>query len=389
MRILTVVGARPNFMKIAPFLREIVKYNVENKSQIQNSLIHSGQHYDDFMSKNFFESLKIPKPEINLNVGSGSHAEQIGKTMISFEKIILEQKPDWVVVVGDVNATLACSVIAKKHHINVCHIEAGLRSGDITMPEEINRIVTDRLSDLLLTPDYFSSDNLRKERIPEERIGFVGNIMIDALDNNKEEASKLKIDRIISDNLIKGQGLVPIVKKHDYKQDCEFGLVTMHRPSNVDQRNVLKNIVDYFKNDIARELLLIWPIHPRSEMRLKEFGLWNKLIENDNFLLLHPINYHEMLRLNMSAKVMFTDSGGLQEECTVLGTPCITLRWNTERPITLRENGGVSVLVGNNVDLIRIEYDKSINYERNPFRPDLWDGRTAERCVDALMNFHN
>src|SRR6056297_1297488 len=205
MKIISVVGARPNFMKIAPFIRAIFDYNQQNRNKIEHKLVHTGQHYDDRMSKTFFESLGIPEADINLGVGSGSHSEQVGKTMIEFEKVLEQEKPDWIVVVGDVNATLACSVAARKLHVKVCHIEAGLRSGDERMPEEINRLVTDRLSNLLLTPDKLSSENLRKEGVPEEKIKFVGNIMIDTLEANRHKAEDLDINEIIKNNLIPGQ----------------------------------------------------------------------------------------------------------------------------------------------------------------------------------------
>ena len=205
MKIISVVGARPNFMKIAPFMHEVIKYNKENDSIIEHLLVHTGQHYDDRMSKAFFEALNIPNADINLGIGSGSHAEQVGNTMIAFEKVLLEHQPDWVIVLGDVNATLACSVTAKKLHIKVCHIEAGLRSGDEKMPEEINRLVTDRLSDLLLTPDTLSIENLKKEGVPDSKIKFVGNIMIDTLESNRDKAAKMEISEIIEENLISDQ----------------------------------------------------------------------------------------------------------------------------------------------------------------------------------------
>lgn len=391
MKIISAVGARPNFIKIAPFIKEIEKYNKQSNpltnKPLNHLLVHTGQHYDDCMSKAFFKKLNIPEADINLGVGSGTHAEQIGQTMIEFEKVLIEERPDWVVVVGDVNATLSCSVTAKKQHIKVCHIEAGLRSGDIKMPEEINRLVTDRISDLLLTPDELSSENLRKEGLPEEKIKFVGNIMIDTLETNKEKASKLKIDQIINDNLIDGQSATWNPQLGNPNLETAYGLMTMHRPSNVDKKDIMTPIINFLTNEVARDMPLIWPVHPRSQKRLLEFGLWNKVIGADNFILLHPLEYHDMLRLNMDTTIMFTDSGGLQEECTVLGTPCLTLRWNTERPITLRVNGGVSVLVGNNIERIRKEYQEALKLDRSPKRPKLWDGKTAERCIDAILNF--
>jgi UDP-N-acetylglucosamine 2-epimerase (non-hydrolysing) len=380
MKIISVVGARPNFMKIAPFIRAIEKHNHENGGGIQHLLIHTGQHYDLRMSEAFFKALNIPDPDINLEIGSGSHAEQLGYTMIAFEKVLLEHKPDWVVVVGDVNATLSCSVAAKRLNIKVCHIEAGLRSGDLSMPEEINRLVTDRISDLLLTPDTISSANLLNEGTPEHKIAFVGNIMIDTLEANRERAAALTLSDIIINNLSKGytfRGATP--------SDNSYAVMTLHRPSNVDQKKVFVPIIEFLLNEVTKDFTLIWPIHPRAEKQLKAFGLWERVLRNGSLILLEPIGYREMLRLNMGAKIMLTDSGGLQEECCVLGTPCLTLRWNTERPVTLCEYGGASVLVGNDIDRIREEYQISILKERKHMRPELWDGRTAERCLKAIL----
>jgi UDP-N-acetylglucosamine 2-epimerase (non-hydrolysing) len=380
MKIISVVGARPNFMKIAPFIRAIENYNKKKKiGEIQHILVHTGQHYDVRMSESFFRSLLIPDPDINLEIGSGSHAEQLGNTMIAFEKVLLIHDPDWVVVVGDVNATLACSVIAKRHNKKVCHIEAGLRSGDMTMPEEINRLVTDRLSDLLLTPDKLSSQNLLKEGTPADKIEFVGNIMIDTLEFNRDFASGLQVNSVVEKNLITGSNDVfPLIN------DNEYGVVTLHRPSNVDSPLVFKPIIDFLLNEVTKDMVLLWPIHPRAGKQLKSMGMWEKVQAHPLLVLLEPLGYHEMLRLNMGARIVFTDSGGLQEECCVLGTPCLTLRWNTERPVTLREHGGVSVLVGNNLDRIREEYQKTIKTVRYPSRPELWDGHTADRIVKIL-----
>jgi UDP-N-acetylglucosamine 2-epimerase (non-hydrolysing) len=390
MKIISVVGARPNFMKIAPFIQAIVQYNkliTVNSKLISHLLVHTGQHYDDRMSKTFFEELGIPKADINLGIGSGSHAEQVGQTMIAFEKVLEAEKPDWVVVVGDINATLACSVTAKKMHTKVCHIEAGLRSGDERMPEEINRLVTDRLSDLLLTPDTLSSENLRKEGVIEDKIKFVGNIMIDTLESNRNKAQKLDVTKVIESNLIDGQNfeIQTLIQGDIGIEQGSFALLTMHRPSNVDQKEILEPIIRFLLDEVSGDMPIIWPIHPRTQNQLQIFGLWNEVIANDKLILLHPLGYHEMLKLNMAAKIMLTDSGGLQEECTVLGTPCLTLRWNTERPITLRENGGASVLVGNNITRIREEYKNTLKLNRTPDRPELWDGKTAERVLKSIL----
>jgi len=381
MKIISVVGARPNFMKIAPFIKAISDFNKNHASKIEHLLVHTGQHYDDRMSKAFFTALEIPDAELNLGVGSGSHAEQVGNTMIKFEKVLESVKPDWVVVVGDVNATLACSVTAKKLHIKVCHIEAGLRSGDNKMPEEINRLVTDRLADLLLIPDRLSEENLLKEGTPQKNIVFVGNIMIDTLETNREKSGKLEIVSILKNNKLLPRQLAPA------RMNGEYALITLHRPSNVDKKEVFEPIINFLIDEVANDMNIIWPIHPRTQKRLQESGLWDRVTSIATLILLHPIGYHEMLRLNMDARIMLTDSGGLQEECTVLGTPCLTLRWNTERPITLREHGGASVLVGNNVERIRSEYHHTLKLNRVPQRPEYWDGKTAMRCVEAIVNY--
>lgn len=380
MKIISVVGARPNFMKIAPFIKAIEDYNKIYSGKIQHILVHTGQHYDNRMSKLFFEALGIPDADINLGIGSGSHAEQVGNTMIAFEKILKQEKPDWVVVVGDVNATLACSVTAKKENIRVCHIEAGLRSGDMTMPEEINRLVTDRLSDLLLVPDKISEKNLLAEGCRPEQIVLVGNIMIDTLDSNLEKASKIDLASLIKNNLAQGE------KGKLALQDGNFAVVTLHRPSNVDDKSTFQEVIAFLIDDTARKIPVVWPVHPRTEKRLKDFSLWTKLLENTNIQLLSPLGYHEMLRLNNGARIMLTDSGGLQEECTVLGTNCITMRWNTERPVTLLEHGGVSVLVGNDVKLLDKEFNRLLARKVSPVRPEMWDGKTAMRCVKAIVS---
>lgn len=377
MKIISVVGARPNFMKIAPFIHAIKNWNIKSENRIEHLLVHTGQHYDDRMSKAFFKALNIPDADINLGIGSGTHAEQVGNTMIEFEKVLRKEKPNWVVVVGDVNATLACSVTAKKEHIKCCHIEAGLRSGDITMPEEVNRLVTDRLSDLLLTPDKLSIENLLKEGTEQKRIKFVGNIMIDTLEAQRSKAEELQINEVIERNTLD--------KRQVYIEENNYALMTLHRPSNVDKKEVFEPIIDFLINKVAADMPLLWPIHPRAKKQLELFGIYDKVEKCSNIILLHPLNYHDMLRLNMGAKIMLTDSGGLQEECTVLGTPCLTLRWNTERPITLREHGGASVLVGNSIERITTEYHKTLSEDRKPVRPELWDGKTAGRCLEEIV----
>ncbi len=383
MKLISVVGARPNFMKIAPFVHAIEKHNRQSEDKIEHILVHTGQHYDDRMSRNFFQVLNIPEADINLGIGSGTHAEQVGQTMIAFEKVLQKEKPDWVVVVGDVNAICAASITAKKEHVKCAHIEAGLRSFDRTMPEEINRVVADSLSDLHFTPDRIANQNLLNEGIPAEKIKFVGNIMIDTLDAHYHRAAELNLDEVVRNNLYFPD------YEHARLEMERFVLLTMHRPSNVDDEQTLKPIIDFFTSKVSRDLNIVWPVHPRTEKYLRAFNLWDELVDNPNIFLLYPVGYLEMLKLNMCAKLTFTDSGGLQEESTVLGTPCITLRFNTERPVTLLENEGVSVLVGNEIDKIARTYNDLIKKPRHAVRPELWDGATAERIVETLSMFKN
>lgn len=386
MKIISVVGARPNFMKIAPFIKAIAEHNRLGGEQIDHLLVHTGQHYDDNMSRAFFKALDIPDADINLGIGSGSHAEQVGRTMIEFEKVVRAEKPDWVVVVGDVNATCACSITARKEQVKCAHIEAGLRSGDMAMPEEINRLVTDRLANLLLTPDRLSSENLRQEGVAEDRIRFVGNIMIDTLETQRARAEKLDPCAVVANALLPGQRPLNAVQENDL-QSGRVAVMTLHRPSNVDDPEILSKIMDFLMDEVAGDMPLVWPVHPRTMKQMERFELWDKAMAHPNFLLVTPLGYHDLLRLNMSARIMLTDSGGLQEECCVLGTPCLTLRWNTERPVTLREHGGASVLVGNNVAKIRKEYQATLAMDRRPLRPELWDGKTAGRIVEAISSF--
>ena len=391
MKIISVVGARPNFMKIAPFIRAIEKHNAEagrqssgSDEKVEHILVHTGQHYDHQMSQTFFDALNIPPADIHLGVGSGTHAEQVGNTMIEFEKVVMDEKPDWVVVVGDVNATLACAVTAKKLHVKCCHIEAGLRSGDWTMPEEINRIVTDRLSDLLLTPDKLSIENLKGEGVPDEKIGFVGNIMIDTLEAQREQASGLSIAEVLKENVLmegalKEDASIPEVEGGNY------AVMTLHRPSNVDHKEVFVPLIDFLTGEVTSDMPLIWPIHPRARKKLELFGQWDRVVNTKNLVLLNPVGYHELLRLNMSAKLILTDSGGLQGESVALGVRCLILRNNTEWTVTLKEHGGSSVLVGNSIERIRKEYRNVMDESFQGKLPELWDGETAGRCLEAII----
>lgn len=376
MKIVSVVGARPNFMKVAPLCRALKKYK-----NVKHVLVHTGQHYDVRMSEQFFRELDIPSPDVNLEIGSGTHAEQVGRTMMAFEKVIDAEKPDWVVVLGDVNATISCSICAKKQHVKCAHVEAGLRSRDMDMPEEINRLVTDRLSDLLFTPDTLSNANLKAEGVPSQKIKFVGNIMIDTLERERSKAEKIDLNGIIAENRIDEQMSIEAPRLADES----FIAMTMHRPSNVDQAETLVPAIRFMLDEVAKTYPIVWAIHPRAMKQLKAFGLWDEVVKHPNMILVKPLGYHAMLRLNMGAKLFMTDSGGLQEECCVLGTPCLTMRWNTERPVTLAKNGGASVLVGNDVKKIRAAYRKALKETRKSMRPKLWDGKTAERIAKILV----
>lgn len=370
MRIMSIVGARPNFMKVAPFARALQGRSVEHV------LVHTGQHYDHGMSRAFFDELELPEPDVNLGVGSGSYGYQFGRTMIEFEKVLISFKPTWVVVVGDVNATAACSIIARNHQVRVAHIEAGLRSNDWEMPEEINRVLTDRVSNLLFTTDSFADENLLREGVRPEAICRVGNIMIDTMVHERGRAALLDPIEFLARNLL--------VARPAAVTPAGYLLLTMHRPSNVDDPVTLAPLVDVLV-ELAETAPLIFPVHPRTKLRLEEFNLWDRLVGHPHVLPVKPLTYREMLRLTLEARVVLTDSGGLQEETTVLGVPCLTLRWNTERPVTLIENGGTSQLVGNNPTRIRDSFQMALNQCRTAAPPALWDGHTAERIVERTL----
>ncbi len=358
--ILLVVGARPNFMKIAPIHAELKRRGID---QI---ILHTGQHYDENMSKVFFDDLGIPKPDIYLGIGSGSHAEQTAKVMVEFEKVCLQNNPSWVVVVGDVNSTVACSMVCAKLHIKCAHVEAGLRSFDRRMPEEINRLITDAIADLLLTPSPDGDENLRNEGVIEDRILCVGNIMIDSLFSSLEKA---KTSTIISDlSLTLG----------------EYAILTLHRPSNVDEVEPFERILSALEV-IGERLPIVFPVHPRTEKMAEKFGLKQRLESIPNIILIDPAGYLDFVSLMANSKMALTDSGGLQEETTALGIPCITLRENTERPITVIE--GTNVIVGNDTQAIISAAEDVFNTGGKAGRiPHLWDGNTAKRIVNALLS---
>ena len=363
MKFLLVAGARPNFMKIAPIM-EAFRMQQQQRSGLDVVLVHTGQHYDPKMSDGFFEDLRIPHPDINLGVGSGSHAQQTARVMTAFEEVCLNQRPDWVVVVGDVNSTMACTITARKLGIRVAHVEAGLRSYDMTMPEEINRLCTDVLADLLFTTDPIAGDNLRREGVAEERIRFVGNTMIDTLLLHKDRARALPLPG----------GL----------RAGEFAVLTLHRPGNVDQRETLCPLFAVIR-EIAQRIPVVFPAHPRTVGRLKEFGLLAEIQHGSAIRLVDPLSYLPFIGLVMNCRMVLTDSGGIQEETTVLGIPCITMRPNTERPITCEL--GTNILAGTDPERIRAAALAILDGQVRPSSiPDKWDGHAAERIVEMLLS---
>src|SRR5439155_14049301 len=351
--IFLVVGARPNFMKAAPLQQQLDR----RSALFHTRIIHTGQHYDADMSDIFFQDLDLPLPDHFLGIGSGSHAEQTGRVMMAFEAVCLEERPDLVIVVGDVNSTMACAITAKKLRIPVAHVEAGLRSRDWTMLEEVNRVVTDRISDLLFTPSRDADQNLLREGVSPERIHFVGNVMIDSLLAN--------LPKTESRNTLAKMG----VKKGRYVT------LTLHRPSNVDEPKVLAGIVDVLI-DLAHELPIIWPLHPRAKKNLKAFGILGRLENTLGVKITEPLGYLDMLSLNQHARMIITDSGGLQEEATVLGVSCITLRENTERPVTVE--AGCNRVVGSHPETIRAALFSTLSMNGQNIRiPELWDGKAS------------
>jgi UDP-N-acetylglucosamine 2-epimerase (non-hydrolysing) len=359
IKIINVVGARPNFMKMAPIIAAIQR----RPGEARQILVHTGQHYDETMSQAFFRDLEMPPPDIYLGVGSGTHAEQTARVMLAFEPVLNEERPDWVVVVGDVNSTLACALVASKRTTRVAHVEAGLRSFDRTMPEEINRVLTDQMADLLLTPSPDADANLLREGIRPDRIVRVGNVMIDTL------MRRLAVSR--------GSGILDQLNL----RSSGFAVLTLHRPANVDDAGTLRGIFSAL-GEVARKLPVIFPAHPRTQARLREFGIERPR----GVMILEPMGYLDFLHLWSNARLVMTDSGGLQEETTALAVPCLTLRENTERPITVEQ--GTNNVVGR--DPVRIvEAVSQVLSNGHPAArraPELWDGRTAERIVEALLS---
>lgn len=357
-------------MKVAPILAAAQRYNERAGSPVFTScLVHTGQHYDRQMSELFFEELGMPRPDINLNVGSGSHGAQTGRIMEAFEPVLERERPDLVLVVGDVNSTLACAIDAKKLGIPVAHVEAGLRSGDMGMPEEINRRATDAIVDLHFTTDRLADECLRAEGIAPECIHFVGNVMIDTLLAHRDRA-------------LARDGLVTLGLQEATGQAHPYALVTLHRPGNVDDRRVLAGIGEALAH-LGRHMPVVFPVHPRARARLEQFGLGERFSADRGIRLIEPLGYLDFINLVARARIVLTDSGGIQEETTVLGVPCLTLRPNTERPITVRE--GTNRLVGHDRDDIVRAID---DFLRAPpvagGIPERWDGRAAERIIAIL-----
>ena len=360
LKVLNIVGARPNFMKIAPIVREMRR----RTGEFQPLIVHTGQHYDQAMSDSFFEDLGIPQPDFHLEVGSHSHAVQTARIMTAFEPVVLQEKPDWVLVVGDVNSTIACALVCSKLGVKIAHVEAGLRSRDRTMPEEINRILTDAISDLLLTTSQDADENLKAEGVSTGKIKFVGNVMIDSL----LYSLKLAEDSRVREDLdLAG---------------TDYAVLTLHRPSNVDDETVFGGLLDALVS-ISEKIPIVFPAHPRTKANIENFG-FAETIKRSQIKLIEPLGYLDFMRLYSGAKLVLTDSGGLQEETTALSIPCLTLRENTERPITISH--GTNILVGTNPERIKQAAFEVLNSEISTDKkiPPLWDGRAAERICDCL-----
>lgn len=360
MKILSIVGARPNFMKVAPLHRAFMAHG-----GIVSKIVHTGQHYDARMSDIFFNQLGLPTPDYFLGVGGGSHTQQTARIMLAFEEILLSEKPDLVLVVGDVNSTIACTLVAVKEHIPVAHVEAGLRSGDRTMPEEINRLVTDAISDLLFVSEQSGLDNLASEGVPQEKVIFAGNVMIDSLVQFEQQADR--------SDILDTAGLTP----------CGYALVTMHRPANVDTLEGLTAVAQIVLNT-AGQLKVAFPIHPRTLKNMEQHGLLEAIQKHPAILLMEPQGYFEFLKLIKNAKVVLTDSGGIQEETTYLKVPCLTFRNNTERPVTVTLGTNRLLEHLNPAEIDAILGDILAGKTKKGTIPPLWDGRTAHRIAETL-----
>lgn len=357
MKVHLIAAARPNFMKVAP-----VWHKLSQTNWCIPTLVHTGQHYDSNMSETFLKELGLPTPEYNLGVGSGTHAKQTAGVLVAYEEILIKDSPDWVIVVGDVNSTLACTLAAKKLCLPVAHLEAGLRSGDRNMPEEINRVITDAISDVLWTPSHDADQNLRREGVSDDRINMIGNIMIDCFE--------LMRNQIENSNVQQTRGL--------FKRD--YGVITLHRPGNVDEPSLISNIIDCLMT-VATDLPLIFPVHPRTRKKLYKFNLMEKITANSGIILTEPMSYVQFMNLVINSKIVITDSGGIQEETTYLGIPCVTLRNNTERPITIQQGTNRLATFNNLKDQITKALFE-VSDGTKP--PPLWDGNTAARLAIDL-----
>lgn len=364
IKIICVCGARPNFIKIAPLMKAF-----RRKGNFEILLVHTGQHYDVKMSRLFFEELEIPKPDINLEVGSGSHSVQTAEIMKRFEPVLLDFKPDYVLVVGDVNSTIACGLVAVKLGVKLIHVEAGLRSFDRGMPEEINRVLTDSISDLLFVTEQSGVDNLIREGINSKKVHFVGNVMIDTLLANRQKSEKSGV-----------------LEELSLQKKC-YAVITLHRPSNVDDIVNLEKIICAFEV-IEKDIKLVFPIHPRTRKNLQGTDLQARVDAMDNLILLEPVGYLDFLKLTANAAFVMTDSGGIQEETTILQIPCMTLRENTERPVTLTE--GTNRLVHIDTDDILKHYNeiKATGFNAEGKMPKFWDGKAAERIANVICQHY-
>jgi UDP-N-acetylglucosamine 2-epimerase (non-hydrolysing) len=361
-RIASIAGARPNFMKIAPIVAALRR----RPESFESMLVHTGQHYDEKMSQVFFDELGIPRPDINLNVGSGSHAQQTASIMTAFEQVLLEHAIDLVLVVGDVNSTIACALVASKLGVPIAHVEAGLRSYDRRMPEEINRVLTDQISDLLFTTEASAEENLRREGVDTARVHFVGNVMIDTLLAHRERARATGVHLSL--------GVEP----------GGYGLMTLHRPSNVDETEAFERLMRGVAA-VAHDVPIVFPVHPRTRPAVGRSATAAALIESQRLRLVDPLGYLDFVGLMERARVVLTDSGGIQEETTILGVPCLTLRENTERPVTITH--GTNHLVGTDTAKIVEAWASVKASSTRPAGPPLWDGHAAERIVSVLAEY--
>lgn len=374
MKVIQVVGARPNFMKVAPLHRAI-----KNLPGWTSKIVHTGQHFDAKMSDIFFTQLELPKPDFFLGIGGGSHTEVTAKIMLAFEKIVESEKPDLIIVVGDVTSTLACTLVAVKMGIPLAHVEAGLRSGDRTMPEEINRILTDSVANYLFVTEQSGLDHLKREGVPEEKVFFTGNVMIDSLVRYQEKAKSSTIlgDLILQPSDPKNRSEVSRLRETDYI------VMTMHRPANVDTETGLKAILELIELSTSK-IKVVFPIHPRTRSNMDKFGLKDRLTKNKNLILTEPLGYLEFIQLMTHSKAILTDSGGIQEETTYLGIPCLTFRDSTERPITITL--GTNQLLADlnpKITFAALEEILAGNSKKGQI-PPLWDGHSAERIAENL-----